>query len=64
MRCYFIQHGHIAEVGVLAASSDEDAIKQSVALFCKQPLRYTGFEVWDRTRFVHRHKDSFGGVDR
>ena len=60
MRCYFIQHGDIAEVGVLTASSDEDAIKQSVALFCKRPLRYTGFEVWDDVRFVHRHKDRFG----
>jgi hypothetical protein len=30
--------------------------KWSAALFCKQSLRYTRFEVWDRTRFVHRHK--------
>jgi hypothetical protein len=36
--------------------------KWSAALFCKQSPRYTGFEVWDRTRFVHRH--SFGGVRR
>jgi hypothetical protein len=60
MRCYFIQHGDIAEIGVLTASSDEDAIKQSVALFCKHPLSYTGFEVWDKVRFIHRHKDHFG----
>jgi hypothetical protein len=60
MRCYFIQHGDIAEVSVLTASSDEDAIKQSVALFCKRPLRYTGFEVWDDVRFIHRHKDGVG----
>jgi hypothetical protein len=60
MHCYFIRHGDIAEVGVLTASSDEDAIKQSVALFCKRPLGYTGFEVWDSGRFVHRHRDRRG----
>jgi hypothetical protein len=60
MQCYFMQYGDIAEVGVFTASSDEDAIKQSVALFCKRPLYCTGFEVWDDGRFVHRHKDGIG----
>ena len=60
MQCYFMRHGDIVEVGVLTASSDDDAITQSVALFCKRPLHYTGFEVWDDVRFVHRHKDGAG----
>ena len=61
MRCYFLNDGHITAVEVLTASSDEDAIKQAQVLFREFSERFSGFEVWDRTRFIHRYKDSVGG---
>jgi hypothetical protein len=60
MRCYFMHNGHIAAVEVLTPASDEDAIKQSAALFRERSGRFDGFELWDRDRFVHRHPDAEG----
>jgi len=57
MRCYFMKGGHIVSVHVFdpLPSSDDDAIKTSLALFRERAGRCETFEVWDRTRMVYQH---------
>ena len=55
MRCYFMRHGHIGNVEVIADTSDDAAIKQAQALFEKRKREFEGFELWDRARFVYRY---------
>jgi hypothetical protein len=56
VRCYFMRRGHIGAVEVVTDASDEAAIKQSETLFEQRKKDdFTGFEVWDCARFVHRH---------
>lgn len=54
MRCYFLREGHIRAVEELTDASDAQAVAQGLALFKERQDKYTGFEVWDRTRFVYR----------
>lgn len=61
MRCYLMRDGHIRAVEVLVADSDQDAIKQSHALFGKVAEKYEGFELWKGARFICRHPS--GGED-
>jgi len=58
MRCYFWRDGHIVGVEVLTAKSDEAAIEEAVALFEKRKPKFLGFEIWDRARFIHRHRQT------
>ncbi len=56
MRCYFMRDGHIGAVEVLAARNDDEAIAAAKALFDRQYGKsFEGFEIWDRSRFVHRY---------
>ena len=55
MRCHLMRSGQIAAVEVLTNASDNAAIVQAEALFAKRKDAFMGFEVWDRTRLVHRH---------
>ncbi|MGH6968865.1 MAG: hypothetical protein ACREEL_07425 [Stellaceae bacterium] len=55
MRCYFLRDGHIGAVEMLTDESDAAAIAQAAALFDARQDKFSGFEVWDHARFVHRH---------
>lgn len=58
MRGYFLHNGRISAVELLTDASDEAAIRQALALFYQRKNEFEGFEVWDQTRFVHRHPSS------
>ena len=59
MRCYFLRDGHICAVELIAeGASDAEAVRLSTVLFEDRVARKQaihGFEIWDRSRFVHRH---------
>lgn len=55
MRCYFMRNGHIGAVELVTDASDSAAITQAEVLFAKRQDKFEGFEIWDRTRLVHRH---------
>lgn len=56
MRCYFMRDGHNAAVEVLrSATDDQAAIQEARALFAARRDRFSGFEVWDRARFLYRY---------
>lgn len=58
MRCYLMREGRIGAVEILADGSDAAAIVQAKTLFEEEyKNRYSGFEVWDRARLVHRHSE-------
>lgn len=58
MRCYLMREGQIGAVEILIDSSDFAAIKQAKTLFeVKYKNRYSGFEVWNRARLVHRYSE-------
>jgi len=62
MRCYFMRDGHIGAVEVLAAGNDDQAIAAAKALFDGQYAKsFEGFEIWDRSRFVHRYPSNDNG---
>lgn len=58
MRGYFLHNGRISAVELLTDASDEAAVRQAHALFEKRKDEFESFEVWDQTRFVHRHPPS------
>jgi hypothetical protein len=55
VRCHLMRSGQIAAVELLTDAADNAVIVQAEALFAKRKGAFTGFEVWDRTRLVHRH---------
>jgi hypothetical protein len=55
LRCYFIQNDRVSAVESLTASSNEEAIREAQRLFRKQQWRFSGFEIWERSRFIHRY---------
>ena len=55
MRCYFMREGHIGAVEMVTDASDEAAVAEAKSLFAKRKDAFSGFEIWDRARFVHRH---------
>lgn len=58
MRCYLMREGQIGAVEILIDGFDAVAIKQAKTLFEeKYKNRYSGFEVWDRARLVHRYSE-------
>ena len=60
MRCYFIRDGHIEAAKDLTVTSDADAVEQATVLFRGRAEHFTGFEVWDNSRFIYRHKNGVG----
>jgi hypothetical protein len=54
VRCYFMRDGHIAAVDLVPDTSDAAAIEQAQERFTRRQDKFTGFEVWDRARVVHR----------
>ena len=57
MQCYFLRNGHLAGVEMLPPGlSDEDAITRAHTLSSKRKGPLDGLEVWDRARFVSRHR--------
>jgi hypothetical protein len=55
MRCYLKRGGRILGVEMLVAGPDDELVRQSHAIFDKQPANmFDSFEVWDRTRFLFR----------
>jgi hypothetical protein len=56
VRCYFMRRGHIVDVEVLSGLSDEEAVAKANLLFSKHKSPIDGFEVWDSTRVVFRHR--------
>ena len=60
MRCYFVRLGHIADVEVLSAATDAEAIALAEAIFAQRAGRYDGFEVWDLGRCVFRYEGDNG----
>lgn len=58
MRCYLMREGQIGAVEILIDGSDAAAIKQAKTLFeVKYKSRYSGFEVRDHARLVHRYSE-------
>ncbi len=55
MRCYLLDRGHIRAVELVTAASDEAAIMEARALFEQHKDKFTGFEIWDRGRFVYQY---------
>jgi hypothetical protein len=55
MRCFFLRLGHIADVEVLSAATDAEAVEQAKALFELRGGRYDGFEVWELGRIIYRY---------
>jgi hypothetical protein len=55
VRCYLMRDGHIGAVELVSDASDEAALAEAKALFAKRNDVFSGFEIWDRARFVHRH---------
>ena len=56
MRCYFLRNGHIHAVELLTDVSDKAAVEQAREPFEKRNGEFEAFEIWDRTRFVHRYR--------
>lgn len=52
MRCYFMRQRHIADVAVLPALNDQEAVEKARELVEARKGRdgFEGFEVWDRAR--------------
>jgi hypothetical protein len=51
-----MRDGHIGAVELVTDASNEAAIKEAETLFEERKKSgFTGFEVWDCARFVHRH---------
>ena len=57
MRCYFMRAGHIEAIEELPGLADEQAIEKARALFSERKHLFEGFEVWDRTRLLMRHRE-------
>jgi len=55
VRCHLMRSGQISAVEPLTDAADYAVIVQAEALFAKRTDGFTGFEVWDRTRLIHRH---------
>lgn len=60
MRCYFMHNGHIRDVEVIDAATDAETIQLAIGIFYKRlesvtGESYDGFELWDDSRFVHKH---------
>jgi hypothetical protein len=59
VRCYFMRKGQFVAVEVLTDASDTAAVKQAEEQFTNRSEEsFSGFEVWDRARLVHRHPQS------
>ena len=56
-RCYFMNEGHIGLVEPISAFDDTQAIEHAKAAYEPKKVYYTGFELWDRDRMVHRFKN-------
>jgi len=56
-----MRDGHIGAVEELTDVSDTEAIAQALVLFKERQDKYTGFEIWDRARFVYRFPVDGGG---
>jgi hypothetical protein len=54
MRCHLTRRGHIYAVEILVASSDNEAVEQSLALLRDSGDGFDGFEIWDGDRMVRR----------
>ena len=63
MRCYFMRGGHIAAVEELPGLADEEAVAKAHALFLERNHLFEGFEVWDRTRVLFRHRETEDPMD-
>ncbi|MDE2165622.1 MAG: hypothetical protein KGJ66_04700 [Alphaproteobacteria bacterium] len=51
-----MRDGHIAAVEVLKSRTDDKAaIKEAETLFAARKAQFSGFEVWDRARFLYRY---------
>jgi hypothetical protein len=58
MRCYFMRHGHIANVEAIPDLSDEETVMRTWKLFIekqKAQLAYDGFEVWGLAKVVFQY---------
>ena len=56
MRCYFMRGSSTANVEFLHGVSDDELIRNSLAVFEKHAQQADdGFEVWDGKRFVYRY---------
>ena len=53
-RCYLMNLGRIRAVELLVAATDDEAIKKAETVFSDRAREYTGFEVWQLERFIHR----------
>jgi nicotinamide mononucleotide adenylyltransferase len=53
-RCYFMNGGHIAALKTIQATTDDLAIAIGRAAYRDKKADYSGFEIWDRDRMVHR----------
>jgi hypothetical protein len=53
-RCFFLNlRAAVAAVEIIEAENDDDALRLAMSMFREQG-QFTGFEVWDCARRVHR----------
>jgi hypothetical protein len=54
-RCFFLNlRSTIVSVEIVEAENDTDALRLSAMAFDEQGHQFTGFEVWEGSRLVHR----------
>jgi len=54
-RCFFLNlRSAVVAVEIVEAENDDDALRLAVSVFREKGDRFTGFEVWDCARRVHR----------
>jgi hypothetical protein len=53
-RCYLTNNGKIETVETLDVATDEQAVREAEKVFRDREQQYSGFEVWQRARFIHR----------
>ena len=59
-RCYLTNNGKIETVEALDVATDEQAVREAERVFHDREQQYSGFEVWQRARFIHRFPPSEG----
>ncbi len=57
-RCYLTNNGKIETVEALDVATDEQAVREAEQVFRGRSEQFSGFEVWQLARFVHRFPPS------
>lgn len=54
-RCFFLNlRSAIAGVEIVEAETDDEALRRAESLFLEKGAQFSGYEVWDGERRVHR----------